>query len=100
MGLKVAVGRIKAEALEGVAGLAERYGTGEIRISPAQTLILPNIPDRRLTPLLDEPLLKTLPYNASEVFKGLSCVGNDYCNLAVIETKSRDGDGGASGADS
>jgi ferredoxin-nitrite reductase len=40
--------------------------------------------------LLDEPLLRTLPYNASEVFKGLvSCVGNDYCNLAVIETKAR-----------
>lgn len=90
VGLKVAVGRIKADALQGVASLAERYGTGEIRISPAQTLILPNIPDRRLAALLDEPLLKTLPYNASEVFKGLvSCVGNDYCNLAVIETKSR-----------
>lgn len=90
VGLKVAVGRIKAEALQGVAALAERYGTGEIRISPAQILILPNIPDRRLSGLLDEPLLRTLPYNASEVFKGLvSCVGNDYCNLAVIETKSR-----------
>ena len=90
VGLKVAVGRIKAEALLKVAALAERYGTGEIRISPSQTLIIPNVPDRRLSTLLDEPLLKDLPYNASEVFKGLvSCVGNDYCNLAVIETKSR-----------
>lgn len=90
IGLKVAVGRITASDMHEVAALAERYGTGEIRISPAQGLILPNIPDRRLAGLLDEPLLKTLPYNASEVFKGLvSCVGNDYCNLAVIETKSR-----------
>ncbi len=90
VGLKVAVGRITAEALLGVAALAERYGTGEIRISPAQALIVPNVPDKRLTRLLDEPLLRELPYNASEVFKGLvSCVGNDYCNLAVIETKSR-----------
>ena len=90
VGLKVAVGRISAEALLKVATLAERYGTGEIRISPAQMLIIPNVPDRRLSALLDEPLLKDLPYNASEVFKGLvSCVGNDYCNLAVIETKSR-----------
>ena len=90
VGLKVAVGRITAEALLGVAALAERYGTGEIRISPAQALIVPNVPDKRLASLLDEPLLRELPYNASEVFKGLvSCVGNDYCNLAVIETKTR-----------
>ena len=90
VGLKVAVGRITAESLLGVAALAERYGTGEIRISPSQALIVPNVPDKRLTILLDEPLLRELPYNASEVFKGLvSCVGNDYCNLAVIETKSR-----------
>ena len=90
VGLKVAVGRITAEHLLGVAELAERYGTGEIRISPSQTVIVPNIPDRGLGNLLEEPLLKILPYNASEVFKGLvSCVGNDYCNLAVIETKSR-----------
>lgn len=90
VGLKVAVGRITAESLRGVAALAERYGTGEIRISPSQALIVPNVPDKRLTALLDEPLLRELPYNASEVFKGLvSCVGNDYCNLAVIETKSR-----------
>lgn len=90
VGMKVAVGRIAAEALLGVAALAERYGTGEIRISPAQALIIPNVPDKRIGSLLDEPLLRELPYNASEVFKGLvSCVGNDYCNLAVIETKSR-----------
>jgi ferredoxin-nitrite reductase len=90
VGLKVAVGRITAKNLLEVAALAERYGTGEIRISPHQTLILPNIPDRRLGSFLEEPLLRTLPYNASEAIKGLvSCVGNDYCNLAVIETKSR-----------
>jgi ferredoxin-nitrite reductase len=90
VGLKVAVGRITAEHVLEIAALAERYGTGEIRISPSQTLIVPDIPDRRLGNFLEEPLLMALPYNASEVFKGLiSCVGNDYCSLAVIETKSR-----------
>ena len=38
----------------------------------------------------EEPLLKQFAYNPSPILKGLvSCVGNDYCNLAVIETKSR-----------
>ena len=34
--------------------------------------------------------MKQFTYNPSAMLKGLvSCVGNDYCNLALIETKSR-----------
>jgi ferredoxin-nitrite reductase len=81
---------MEAEDLKGVAALAERYGTGEIRISPAQTLIIPNVPDRKVGDLTEHALLKKFAYNPSPIQKGLvSCVGNDYCNLAVIETKSR-----------
>lgn len=40
--------------------------------------------------LTEHPVLKKFTYNPSAILKGLvSCVGNDYCNLAVIETKSR-----------
>ena len=90
VGLKVPVGRIKASDLKQIAELAERYGTGDIRISPTQTLIIPNVTDRKLGDLTEEPFLKKFNYNPSPILKGLvSCVGNDYCNLAVIETKSR-----------
>lgn len=90
VGLKVVVGRITAEDLRSVAALAERYGTGEVRISPTQALLIPNVTDRRVGDLTEEPLVKRLTYNPSPIQKGLvSCVGNDYCNLAVIETKSR-----------
>jgi len=90
VGLKVTVGRIEAEDLKGIAALAERFGTGEIRISPTQTLIIPNVPDRKVGDLTEHPVLKKFTYNPSAILKGLvSCVGNDYCNLAVIETKSR-----------
>ena len=89
-GLKVMVGRIMAEDLAAVAALAEKYGTGEIRLSPAQAMIIPNVADRRVGDLTEEPLVKRLTYNPSPIQKGLvSCVGKDYCNLAVIETKSR-----------
>jgi ferredoxin-nitrite reductase len=38
--------------------------------------------------LTEEPLLKELRYDASEVMRGLvSCTGIDYCHLALIETK-------------
>ncbi len=90
VGLKVVVGRITAEDLTAVAALAERYGTGEVRLSPAQAVIIPNVTDRRIGDLTEEPLVKRMTYNPSPVHRGLvSCVGNDYCNLAVIETKSR-----------
>lgn len=90
VGLKVTVGRITAGDLRNIAGLAERYGTGEIRLSPAQSLIIPNILDRKVGDLCEESLVTQFAYNPSPIYKGLvSCVGNDYCNLAVIETKDR-----------
>jgi ferredoxin-nitrite reductase len=40
--------------------------------------------------LEDEPLLKAVPYNPSEIMRGLvACPGTDYCGMAVIETKGR-----------
>ena len=90
VGMKVPVGRLIAHDLKGIAVLAERYGSGEIRLSPAQMFIIPNVPDRQLGELTEHPLVKKFTYNPSPVLKGLvSCVGTDYCNLAVIETKSR-----------
>ena len=90
IGLKIPVGRIHADDLEGIAALAGTYGTGEIRLAANQAMIIPNVHDRLLGDLTEEPLLKRFLYNPSPVQKGLvSCVGNDYCNLAVIETKSR-----------
>jgi ferredoxin-nitrite reductase len=90
VGLKIPVGRMTADDLMAIAELAERYGTGDIRLSPAQTLIIPNVGDRRIGDLVEEPLLKRFAYNPSPIMNGIvSCVGNDYCNLAVIETKTR-----------
>ena len=89
-GLKVLVGRVTAADLLKILSLAEKYGNGEIRITPSQALIVPNISDRAVGDLADEPLLKQFAYNPSALYKGLvSCVGSDYCNLAVIETKRK-----------
>jgi ferredoxin-nitrite reductase len=90
VGLKITVGRITADDLKRVTAMAERYGNGEMRLSPAQAIIIPNVPDRRVGDLAEDPVVKQFTYNPSPMLKGLvSCVGNDYCNLALIETKSR-----------
>jgi ferredoxin-nitrite reductase len=90
VGLLVPVGRITGDQLAEVARLADRYGTGEVRLTVDQNVIVPHVPDAKLGNLTTEPLLKVLRYDPSQVMRGLvSCTGIEFCNLAVIETKSR-----------
>jgi len=90
VGLKTPVGRVTAAQLAELARLADRYGRGELRFTASQDVLLPHVPDPRLGDLTQEPLLKELPYNPSEVRRGLvSCTGTDFCNLALIDTKTR-----------
>jgi ferredoxin-nitrite reductase len=90
IGLKTPVGRLTGEQLLELAGLAERYGRGELRFTPLQNVLLPHVPDAKLGDLTQEPLLKQLPYNPAEVQRGLvACTGTDFCNLALIDTKTR-----------
>ncbi len=90
VGLKTPVGRLTGAELIELARLAEAYGRGELRFTPLQNVLLPHVPDARLGELTREPLLKTLPYNPSEIARGLvACTGTDFCNLALIDTKTR-----------
>ncbi len=88
VGLCVPVGRITTKQMRGMADLADRYGTGEIRLTVGQNVILPGVPDAKIGDLTEEPLLQELSYNPSAVMRGLvSCTGIDYCHMALIETK-------------
>ncbi len=90
VGLKTPVGRVTGDQLLELANLADSYGRGELRITPTQNVIIPHVDDRRLGDLTQERLLRELPYNPSEVQRGLvSCTGTDFCNLALIDTKTR-----------
>jgi ferredoxin-nitrite reductase len=90
VGLLVPVGRVTGDQLLELARLSEQYGTGESRLTVDQNVIIPNVPDAKLGQMTAEPLLKTLRYDPPGVLRGLvSCTGVEFCNLAVIETKSR-----------
>jgi ferredoxin-nitrite reductase len=90
VGLKTPVGRLTGEQLVELARLSERYGRGELRFTPLQNVLLPHVPDARIGALTQEPLLRALPYNPSGVQRGLvACTGTDFCNLALIDTKTR-----------
>jgi ferredoxin-nitrite reductase len=90
VGLCIPTGRINPEQLDELARLADVYGKGEIRLTIGQNAIIPNVPAERVPGLLEESLLKQLSPCPSPFVRGLvACVGTDYCNLALIETKSR-----------
>jgi ferredoxin-nitrite reductase len=88
-GLCIPTGRVNPDQLDELARLADAYGNGEIRLTTGQNAIIPNVPAERVASLLGEPLLKQLSPRPSPFMRGLvACVGTDYCNLALIETKS------------
>lgn len=90
VGLSVPVGRLTSAQLFEICALAERYGQGEVRLTPGQNLIIPHVPDHMLGDMTAEPLLQELRYDPSAIMRGLvSCTGIEFCNLAVIETKQR-----------
>lgn len=90
VGLHVPVGRLNALEMMELARLAEVYGSGELRLTVEQNVLIPNVPDSRVAPLLKEPLLKKFSPNPGPLQRGLvSCTGNQFCNFALIETKNR-----------
>src|SRR5437870_3367954 len=90
VGLVVPGGRVTGAQLAEVARLAETYGSGEVRFTTEQNLVIPNVNDPALRELTQEPLLKELPYDPPEILRGLVvCTGIDFCDLALIDTKAR-----------
>jgi ferredoxin-nitrite reductase len=90
VGLHIPIGRLYAQDMFDLARMAEVYGTGEIRFTVEQNLIIPNIPHSRLEAFLQEPLLERFSVNPDNLTRGLvSCTGSQFCGLALIETKNR-----------
>jgi ferredoxin-nitrite reductase len=90
VGICIPTGRVNPEHLDELARLADIYGNGEIRLTTGQNAIIPNVGADCVGGLLAEPLLKQFSPRPSPFVRGLvACVGTDYCNLALIETKNR-----------
>lgn len=89
VGLHVPMGRLEAESMAELARLASTYGSGELRFTEAQNVLIANVANEDLTNLLAEPLLSRFqpepsPFHAEAV----SCTGSRYCSFALFPTKS------------
>lgn len=90
IGLNVPVGRLNAEELEQLADVADQYGEGKIRTTMSQNILLSGIPDDKVEEALQAPVLQRLtPFPKPFMSRTVSCTGNEFCNLAIVETKQR-----------
>ncbi|KAL9263644.1 Ferredoxin--nitrite reductase, chloroplastic-like protein [Drosera capensis] len=91
VGLHIPVGRVQADDMDELARLADKYGSGELRLTVEQNIIIPNIANSKLETLLNEPLLKSkFSSEPPLLMRGLvACTGNQFCGQAIIETKAR-----------
>ncbi|MCY4656166.1 MAG: nitrite/sulfite reductase [Gammaproteobacteria bacterium] len=76
-------GDVTAEQMNAVAGWAEDYGFGEVRISHEQNFILPDVRQEDLLELFKQARDALLGNtNAGKLTDMICCPGGDYCSLA------------------
>jgi sulfite reductase (ferredoxin) len=87
-GAAVLRGRLTPAEMRAAADLADRYGTGELRTTSMQNLLIPNV-RRELADALARGLEAAgLRLDASPFRRGtVACTGSEFCKLALTETK-------------
>ena len=89
VGLSVPMGRLDAAGMNELARLARQYGSGELRLTEAQNVLLVDVQADVMPDLLGEPLLQRYsPNPGSLMAEAVSCTGNRYCSFALIPTKT------------
>jgi sulfite reductase (ferredoxin) len=93
VGFAPTVGRLSADALDVIAGLADRYGSGRVRTTTEQKMVILDVPPERTEELVAELDQAGLPARPSAFRQHtMACTGIEFCKLAIVETKARAAD--------
>jgi sulfite reductase (ferredoxin) len=88
VGASVLRGRLTGEQLEAAAELAERFGSGALRATVSQNLVIVDVPSAKTGELARELGEIGLHVEASPFWRGaIACTGTEFCKLAITETK-------------
>ena len=88
VGVAVPVGRLPVAQMRVLADIVECYGTGELRLTVWQNVILPNIAAEQIEKVQAALLAGGLDYRAGRVLSGtVACTGNQGCRFAAADTK-------------
>ena len=89
IGVSVPVGRLPVNQMLALADVASQFGSGELRLTVWQNLLIPNIPTARLDAALAAIRAAGLDCAAGTVLRGtVACTGNRGCRYASTDTKA------------
>jgi sulfite reductase (ferredoxin) len=90
VGFAPRVGRVNGSTLGEIAALADKYGSGRVRTTAEQKMVIVDVPPASVDSLVAELDALGLPARPS-VFRRhtMACTGIEFCKLAIVETKGR-----------
>jgi ferredoxin-nitrite reductase len=88
LGVVLPVGRITSEQMRGLAEISERFGSGTLRLTVWQNLLLSDVADENVGVSIAAIQALGLGVEASAIRRGLvACTGNAGCKFAASNTK-------------
>ncbi|MYQ44336.1 nitrite/sulfite reductase [Streptomyces sp. SID4985] len=90
VGFAPRVGRVDGATLAKIAGLAEEHGSGRVRTTVEQKMIVLDVEADRVESLVAGLEALDLKVGPSPFRRGtMACTGIEFCKLAIVETKAR-----------
>ncbi|GAA4242123.1 sulfite reductase SirA [Actinomadura meridiana] len=90
VGFAPRVGRVSGETLGVIGDLAERYGSGRVRTTIEQKMVILDVPEKDTEALADALAEHDLQVRPSTFRRQtMACTGIEYCKLAITDTKQR-----------
>jgi len=88
VGVALPAAQITSQQMLRLAELSDLYGSGEVRLTVWQNVLLPHIADANLETVKEAILQCGLDYRQSNLASGvISCTGNRYCKFSATDTK-------------
>jgi ferredoxin-nitrite reductase len=89
VGVVLPVGRMTCEQMHAIADIADRHGSGTIRLTVWQNLLISDIPHERIDAVKDGLAAIGLGVDATNLRSGLvACTGKAGCKFAASHTKT------------
>jgi sulfite reductase (ferredoxin) len=90
VGFAPRAGRVHGSQLRQLADLADTYGSGRIRTTTEQKMVVVDVPTDRAEELIAGLEALDLAVRPSQFRAGtMACTGIEFCKLALVETKRR-----------
>ncbi len=90
IGVALPVGRLTAAQMRGLAEIAARHGSGDLRLTVWQNLLISDIPDSQVAAATAAIQQLGLAVSASAVRGALvACTGNTGCKFSATDTKGQ-----------